>query len=76
MTVKVRSALIDLTRDLPARARPVAAGAMAKVFGGCIGGWQDCTQNYQCCSYQCAYRIWLSQERTYKYQCLPPGAGR
>jgi hypothetical protein len=66
-----RFARIDLTKDLPLRAQALAADALSLIFGGCIGGWQDCTQNYQCCSYRCAYRIWISSERTYIYQCLP-----
>jgi hypothetical protein len=65
--------VIDLTKDLPHRATPLSTENLSQVFGGCIAGWQDCTQNYQCCSYQCAYRIWLSHERRYEYQCLPPG---
>jgi hypothetical protein len=71
-----RPLVIDVSKDLPPRSTPISEDALSKVFGGCIAGWQTCTQNYQCCSYQCAYRIWMSQQQTYVYECLPPGINR
>jgi hypothetical protein len=44
-----RPAVISLDADLPARARSLDAGTAAKVFGGCAGGGQPCTNNWDCC---------------------------
>jgi hypothetical protein len=62
---------IDVTRDLPPRPRPLAAAALSQVFGGCTGEWVECTQNWQCCSNKCAYRVYRSSVGRYVYLCLP-----
>jgi len=74
MNTKSRSIRIDVTQDLPPRARPLAADDLSRVFGGCLGEWKTCSDNYQCCSYKCRRMLWHSAERYWEYQCLPPGA--
>ena len=51
MSPKTRPARIDLSRNLPARARPLAADAMSKVFGGCIQLGRTCSPNGATCCY-------------------------
>ena len=51
MTAQVRSFRIDLSRNLPARPRPLAPDAMSKVFGGCIQLGQTCSPNGSTCCY-------------------------
>jgi hypothetical protein len=65
---------IDLSQDLPPRARPLAAETVARVFGGCTGEWQLCNNNWDCCSNKCLYREWISSERRYIWKCLPTWA--
>jgi len=74
MTSKARSFRIDLTRDLPARARPLSADATSKIFGGCKAEFTDCSQNAECCSYFCWRMWWISKENRWQYQCLPYSA--
>jgi hypothetical protein len=66
-----RSVRVDLAQDLPQRPRPLMADATSKIFGGCKANFERCDQNYECCSYACAYRVWLSHERRYEYSCAP-----
>jgi hypothetical protein len=71
MTSKARHASIDLTRDLPARARKLSADAMSQIFGGCIALFQPCPYNGACCSYVCGQFLWISSERRWTYACVP-----
>ena len=74
MSAKERFVRIDRTHDLPARARPLAADAVAKIFGGCKGEWVVCSNNYECCSNKCLYKIWIPRENRYEWECLPTWA--
>jgi len=49
----MRPIVINLNRDLPARARALAGGALAKVFGGCLppGAW--CSPYADACCTRC-----------------------
>ena len=71
---KTRGVRIDLTRDLPPRARPLAGDALEQVFGGCVGEWQLCNNNWDCCSNKCLYHEWISHENRYVWKCLPTWA--
>ena len=74
MKTTSRSARIDLTQDLPSRARPLAPETLSRIFGGCKGEWVACDQNYECCSYKCRRALWISSERRWTYECLPTWA--
>lgn len=74
MGPKGRSLRIDITQDLPRRARPLAPDDTARIFGGCLGEWQTCSQNSQCCTYKCRRMWWHSAERYWEYQCVPASA--
>jgi hypothetical protein len=77
MTSKVRSARIDLSRDLPTRAGPLGPEAIAKIFGGCKGEFVSCDQNYECCSSKCRKAWWISppgKPGYWTYECLPTWA--
>jgi len=74
MTSKARSVRIDITQNLPARARRLSGDALSKVFGGCVGEWQLCNNNWDCCSQKCLYHLWLSHEQRYIWECLPSWA--
>jgi len=74
MNSNARPARINLTHDLPARAQRLAPESVAQVFGGCIGEWQVCSNNWDCCSNKCLYHEWLAQERRYVWKCLPSWA--
>jgi hypothetical protein len=69
-----RPLVIDVSNDLPPRSKPLSDDALSQVFGGCIAVWQPCTQNYECCSYACDFRIWMSHQQTYVYECGPAGS--
>ena len=71
MTSKTRHACIDLTRDLPARARPLSADATSQIFGGCIALFEPCPYNGACCSFVCGHYMWISSERRWTYACVP-----
>lgn len=74
MPSKPRSPRIDLTRDLPARARPLAPDALAQIFGGsgCRGEWIACERNGQCCSNKCRHAWFINGQWT--WECLPTWA--
>jgi len=74
MSMNGRSVRIDLSRDLPTRARPLTSDALSKVFGGCLPEFVACSQNSQCCSYFCWRMWWISKENRWEYQCLPYSA--
>jgi hypothetical protein len=74
MSSNLHSIRIDLSRNLPARARPLTSDALSNVFGGCLAEFIDCSQNSQCCSYFCGKMWWLSKEQRWEYQCLPYSA--
>jgi hypothetical protein len=74
MDAKARFARINLTHDLPPRARGLTADATSQVFGGCVGEWQVCNNNSDCCSQKCLYHLWLSHENRYIWECLPAWA--
>jgi hypothetical protein len=74
MSSNVRSARIDLSQNLPVRARALSADATSKIFGGCLPDFTDCSQNSQCCSYFCWRMWWISSENRWEYQCLPYSA--
>jgi hypothetical protein len=74
MVTKARSFLIDLTRTLPSRPRPLGSDSLSQVFGGCVGEWQICSNNSDCCSQKCLYHLWLSHENRYIWECLPSWA--
>jgi hypothetical protein len=40
----------------------------------CKHEWQQCENNYHCCSKKCLYHLWLSHENRYIWQCLPAWA--
>jgi hypothetical protein len=44
-----RALTITLNADLPARARPLDADEMSKVFGGCRVQYQSCSNTNPCC---------------------------
>jgi hypothetical protein len=44
-----RSLLIDLSRDLPPRARALSSQALSQVFGGCSADRGACKTNADCC---------------------------
>jgi Mn-containing catalase len=71
-----RRLVIDLTKDLPHRSKPLSADALSKVFGGCKGEFVACTQNYECCSYKCrkAWYIANANPPYWTYECLPTWA--
>ena len=71
MKAGTRSVRIDVTYDLPQRARPLSTDATSKIFGGCLAQFTNCTQNFQCCSYFCWRMWWISAENRWQYQCLP-----
>jgi hypothetical protein len=66
-----RPLVIDLTKDLPHRPTPLSAESLSQVFGGCLGPFTDCSQNSQCCSYQCWRMWWISSQNRWEYQCIP-----
>jgi hypothetical protein len=66
--------VIDVTKDLPHRATPLSPDSLTQVFGGCIGEWQMCNNNIDCCSQKCLYHLWLSRENRYIWECLPSWA--
>ena len=72
--MKPRSIRIDLARDLPRRAQRLSADQLSNVFGGCIGEWQRCNNNWDCCSNKCLYHLWLPHENRYVWECLPTWA--
>jgi len=74
MGSKRRSARIDVSNHLPARARRLDADALSKIFGGCKGEWVTCAQNYECCSSKCRKAWWISSESRWTYECLPTWA--
>ena len=74
MSSKRRSFRVDLSRDLPRRARPLSADATSKIFGGCKGEWVTCSANAECCSSKCRRMWWHSQEMYWEYQCVPASA--
>ena len=49
----MRRIIIDLDRDLPARARALAGDALSQVFGGCLppGSW--CSPYVDACCTRC-----------------------
>lgn len=69
-----RPLIIDVGKDLPPRSNPLSPEALSEVFGGCLGEWQTCTQNHQCCTYKCRRMWWHSAEHYWEYQCLPASA--
>jgi len=44
-----RSCVIDVSRNLPQRARSVSADATARIFGGCVSQGGACTSLQDCC---------------------------
>jgi len=44
-----RASSIDVSRTLPPRSRPLAADAMANIFGGCVPQGSPCTSPRDCC---------------------------
>jgi len=71
MRANARGVRIDLTRDLPHRAQPLAPDALSAVFGGCKGEWVTCSANAECCTFKCYRMWWHSAERYWEYQCVP-----
>jgi hypothetical protein len=69
-----RRLVIDVNSDLPHRSTRLSPDALSKVLGGCLGEWQTCDQNWQCCTYKCRRMWWHSAERYWEYQCLPASA--
>jgi hypothetical protein len=74
MTSNARAARIDLTRNLPARPRPLTSETLSQVFGGCVGEWQMCNNNIDCCSQKCLYHLWIAKQNRYIWECLPTWA--
>ena len=73
MSPRTRSARIDVSRDLPARAHAPTPEALARVFGGaCKGEWIACNLNSECCSNKCR-RAWYVNGR-WTWECLPTWA--
>jgi len=71
MNSTARLVRIDLTRDLPSRPRPLTPDAVAQIFGGCVGEWQICNDNWECCSTKCLHKTWLPAQNRYEWRCLP-----
>jgi hypothetical protein len=69
-----RSLVIDLTKSLPHRPTPLSPDSLAQVFGGCVGEWQLCNNNWDCCSQKCLYHLWVPRENRYIWECLPAWA--
>lgn len=69
-----RHLVIDVTKDLPHRPTPISAESLSQVYGGCIGEWQVCDNNWDCCSNKCLYHLWISSENRYIWECLPTWA--
>ena len=74
MSAKPRPVRIDITQDLPKRARPLSAHDISAIFGGCKGEWITCSQNAECCSFKCRKAWWISSESRWTYECLPTWA--
>jgi hypothetical protein len=51
MITNRRSPRIDVTRDLPARARALSGDTLSKVFGGCVQLGQTCSPSGSTCCY-------------------------
>jgi len=66
-----RPLVIDVSKDLPPRLRPLTAEAIKEIFGGCKDLFTSCTQNYECCSFHCWRMWWISAENRWTYECLP-----
>jgi hypothetical protein len=71
MTSTRRSVRVDLTQDLPHRARSLSEDVVSKIFGGCIALWEPCTANGLCCSTVCSHYYWISKEQRWTYACVP-----
>jgi len=41
--------VIDVSRNLPPRSRPLAADTLANIFGGCVAQGGACTSVQDCC---------------------------
>jgi hypothetical protein len=50
-TNATRRVVIDVTKDLPARARRLSPEAIANVFGGCVQLGKVCSPNGATCCY-------------------------
>ena len=77
MSSKTRPVRVDLTKDLPPRARQPSAEAMSALFGGnqtCKGEFEACSQNNECCSNKCRKAWWISHEQRWTWECLPTWA--
>ena len=70
----MRRPLVLQLNDLPHRSTPLSGEALSQVFGGCIGEWQVCNNNSDCCSFKCLYHLWISSQNRYVWQCLPSWA--
>jgi hypothetical protein len=44
-----RATVIDVSKDLPARARGLAADSTAQIFGGCLAQGKPCRSPRECC---------------------------
>jgi len=44
-----RAPVIDVSKDLPARARELADHSVAQIFGGCVAQGGACTSAQDCC---------------------------
>jgi hypothetical protein len=72
MASKTRSPRIDLSHDLPPRAKPLDPADAAQVFGGCLGEFRACDRNWQCCSNKCRKAWYINGQWT--WECLPTWA--
>ena len=74
MSSKTRPVRVDLTQDLPPRARQPSADMMSALFGGatCKGEFVECTQNAECCSNKCRKAWYINGQWT--WECLPTWA--
>ena len=46
---RARAVAVDVDKDLPPRHMPLAADAMAQVFGGCVQQGGACNSPQDCC---------------------------
>jgi hypothetical protein len=72
MASNTRTVRIDLSNDVPTRARPLDAEDLTQVFAGCLGEFQACDWNWSCCSNKCRKAWFINGQWT--WECLPTWA--
>jgi hypothetical protein len=59
-----RRALCISFSDLPPRPHPLSESELSRVFGGCVGDYERCNEDCDCCAgYFCKRQVWYDQCR-------------